>query len=45
MGTFTGGGFVEMLGHSQTAFTMDRYQHVSLAMRREAASAIELALS
>lgn len=26
-----------MLGHSQTAFTMDRYQHVSLAMQRDAA--------
>ena len=27
----------EMLGHSQTAFTMDRYQHGGLAMQREAA--------
>jgi integrase len=35
----------EMLGHSQTAFTMDRYQHVSLAMQREAARALEAALS
>ena len=35
----------EMLGHSQTAFTMDRYQHVSLAMQREAAQAMEAALS
>ena len=27
----------EMLGHSQTAFTMDRYQHVRLKSRIEAA--------
>jgi hypothetical protein len=35
----------EMLGHSQTAFTMDRYQQVSLAMQREAALAMEAAPS
>jgi hypothetical protein len=35
----------EMLGHSQTAFTMDRYQHVSLTMQREAALAMEAALT
>jgi integrase len=35
----------EMLGHAQSSFTMDRYQHVSLAMQREAAQAIEAALS
>ncbi len=26
----------EMLGHSQTAFTMDRYQHVALEMQKQA---------
>lgn len=35
----------EMLGHSQTAFTMDRYQNVSLPIQREAATATEAALS
>jgi hypothetical protein len=34
-----------MLGHSQTTFTMDRYQHVSLQMQREAAKGMEAALS
>jgi integrase len=35
----------DMLGHSQTSFTMDRYQHVSLTMQRDAARAVEAALS
>ena len=34
----------EVLGHSQTAFTMDRYQHVSTAMQRRAAEAVEALL-
>jgi integrase len=34
----------EMLGHSQTAFTMDRYQHVSREMQRDAMTAVEAAL-
>jgi integrase len=34
----------EMLGHSQTAFTMDRYMHVSLSMQKQAASSVELLL-
>jgi hypothetical protein len=35
----------EMLGHSQTAFTMDRYQHVNLQMQREAVKVMEAATS
>jgi len=34
----------EVLGHSQTAFTMDRYQHVSTAMQRRASEAVETLL-
>ncbi len=34
----------EMLGHSQTAFTMDRYQHVSESMQRQASRAVEALL-
>jgi len=30
-----------MLGHSQTAFTMDRYQHVTVEMQKSAADSIE----
>jgi integrase len=30
----------EMLGHSQTAFTMDRYMHVTLEMQRSAARSV-----
>lgn len=35
----------EMLGHSQTAFTMDRYQHVSLELQARAGLAIDTILS
>jgi hypothetical protein len=35
----------KMLEHSQSAFTMDRYQHVSLAMQREASKAVHALLS
>jgi integrase len=31
----------EVLGHSQTAFTMDRYQHVSLDMQRQAFALVQ----
>jgi integrase len=31
----------EMLGHSQTAFTMDRYMHVNLEMQRAATATID----
>jgi integrase len=31
----------EMLGHSQTAFTMDRYMHVTVEMQRTAAEAVQ----
>ena len=34
----------EMLGHSQTAFTMDRYQHVALEMQRKAIGQLESVL-
>ncbi len=34
----------ETLGHSQSAFTMDRYQHVARNMQSEAARAVEVAL-
>ncbi len=34
----------EVLGHSQTAFTMDRYQHVTWAMQNEAARAVSALL-
>ena len=32
----------EMPGHSQTAFTMDRYKHVALEMQKQAAGRLEL---
>ena len=31
----------DVLGHSQSAFTMDRYQHVSLDMQRGALQAVQ----
>lgn len=31
----------EVLGHSQSSFTMDRYQHVDLNMQRQAASRVD----
>ena len=34
----------EMLGHSQAAFTMDRYQHVQLTLQRDASQAVELTI-
>ena len=34
----------EILGHSQTAFTMDRYQHVTWAMQQEASNAVSTLL-
>ena len=34
----------EILGHSQAAFTMDRYQHVTWAMQQEAAKAVNALL-
>ena len=34
----------EILGHSQAAFTMDRYQHVTWAMQQEAANAVSALL-
>ena len=34
----------EILGHSQAAFTMDRYQHVTWAMQQEAAQAVSALL-
>ena len=34
----------EVLGHSQAAFTMDRYQHVGLDTQRHALSAVEALL-
>ena len=34
----------EILGHSQTAFTMDRYQHVTWDMQQEASRAVSTLL-
>lgn len=35
----------DMLGHSQSAFTMDRYQHVNLQMQRDALRAVAAVLT
>lgn len=35
----------EMLGHSQISITLDLYSHVTLCMQREAAEAMDAALS